>query len=76
MVMTDSIYTPIQDCICKSLIDGTCCHPSNTTPECNQHICPVVRQAEKQLEQATTREEIKGILAGFSPEYLASCGIV
>lgn len=28
------------------------------------------------LERANSREGIKGILEGYSPEYLASCGIV
>jgi len=74
--MEDPIITPIQNCTSKDPDDGTCGHPDNITPECHQHICPIVRRAEKQLEQATTREEIKGILSGFSPEYLASCGIV
>lgn len=32
--------------------------------------------AEMLLNRAATRDEIKDALAGFSPEYLASCGIV
>lgn len=49
--MEDPIITPIQNCTSKDPDDGTCGHPDNMTPECHQHICPIVRRQEKPIIQ-------------------------
>jgi hypothetical protein len=39
-------------------------------------LIPTRPRSPEELLQATSRDDIKGMLAGYSPEYLASCGIV
>jgi hypothetical protein len=41
--VSEAIYTPFLNCGWKHLQDGTCSHPQNVTPECHQHICPIIK---------------------------------
>jgi len=62
--MEDPIITPIQNCTWKDPDDGTCGHPDNITPECHQHICPIVRRAEKQLDREAYIKRLEDALCG------------